>query len=82
MEPSAKLKVSFKLFVLNVIGALLAGVGLVDVLGQGAVLHPGFTAAWLGWAMMLVGFGLMAWFMVDIFKRVRVQQRARQAETR
>ncbi|QDQ28197.1 hypothetical protein FNU76_18615 [Chitinimonas arctica] len=82
MEPTRKLKVSIRLFGLNVLGAVMAAVGLVGVQGQGAVLHPVLAMPALGWGLLLAGFGLMAWFMVDVFKRIRAQQSARhQQET-
>ncbi|GAB3250101.1 hypothetical protein [Chitinimonas naiadis] len=77
MEPGRKLKVSLKLFVLNVLGALLAALGLSALVGRGTNLHPLLSAWWVGLVLLLVGLVLMGWFMVDIFKRIRAQQSAR-----
>ncbi|HEY9103007.1 hypothetical protein [Chitinimonas sp.] len=74
MEPGGKLKVSFRLFVLNVIGALLAAFGLASLVGQA---ETALVPVWLAVLMLLAGLGLMGWFMVDIFKRIRAQQSAR-----
>lgn len=74
MEPGGKLKVSFRLFVLNVIGALLAAFGLASLVGPA---DSALVSRWLAVFLLLLGLGLMGWFMVDIFKRIRAQQSAR-----
>ncbi|MEH6459527.1 hypothetical protein [Chitinimonas sp. JJ19] len=77
MEPAPKLKVSFKLFVLNVFGSVLAAFGVVGLQGEGAQIHPVLAQKELAWACLLIGLALMSWFMVDIFKRIRALQAAR-----
>lgn len=72
-----KLKVSFKLFVLDIIGAVLAGFGLLGVVGEGGQIHPLLADPRLAALFLLVGIGLMAYFMVDVFKRIRVQRQPR-----
>lgn len=78
MEPDAKLKVSFKRFVLNIVGAVLAGLGVWQLQDGRNVMDSA-----LGGACLLAGVALMVWFLVDIFKRIRAAQSARlQQETR
>jgi hypothetical protein len=70
MTESPKLKVSFRLFVLNVLGAMLAGVGLIGVMGQGGVIHPSLAHRGFAALLLLVGVLAMAWFIIDLFQRI------------
>lgn len=72
-----KLKVSFKLFVLDIIGAMLAGFGLLGVVGEGGQVHPWLADPLHGAILLASGLGLMAWFMIDLLKRIRAQRQSR-----
>ncbi|PHV12997.1 hypothetical protein [Chitinimonas sp. BJB300] len=72
-----KLKVSLKLFVLDIIGAILAAFGLLGVVGEGGQVHPWLADRAHGAILVVVGLGLMAWFMFDLFKRIRAQRQSR-----
>ncbi len=74
---AGKLKLSRKLFVLDIIGAVLAGIGMLSLMGEGATVHPVLTDTRVGLLMLVVGLGLMVWFMVDVLKRIRAAQSAR-----
>ncbi|WP_374357247.1 hypothetical protein [Chitinimonas sp.] len=66
MHEPAKLKVSIRLFALNVLGAVLAAAGVYYLaLGN-----------WLGAALLVTGGALVTVFMVDLFKRIGALQRA------
>ncbi len=72
-----KLKVSLKLFVLDIIGAIMAAFGLLSVVGEGGQVHPWLVDKTHGAVLMIVGLSLMAWFMFDLLKRIRAQRQSR-----
>jgi hypothetical protein len=75
MEHPPKLKLSLRLFILNLIGVVLMAVGMYSV-ASGNVL--GWPA---GAGMMMTGMALVALFLVDVFKRIgALQQGLRQQD--
>lgn len=72
-----KLKVSFKLFVFDIIGAIMAAFGLLSVVGEGAQVHPWLADPVHGAILLLAGLALMGCFMFDLFKRIRAQRKSR-----
>ncbi|WP_269533389.1 hypothetical protein [Chitinimonas sp. BJYL2] len=74
---AAKLKLSRKLFVLDIFGAVLAGLGMLSLMGEGAQVHPVLADPVIGGVFVVIGVGLMAWFMLDVLKRIRAARMAR-----
>lgn len=79
MEPQPKLKVSFRLFLLNVAGVLAFEAGIYCWFDQGQA--PSAFSRLAGSALMVMGAALVAVFMNDLFKRVRAQHAALRQHT-
>ncbi|QNM95600.1 hypothetical protein [Chitinimonas koreensis] len=82
MEPTPRLKVSFRLFALNLLGSVMAAFGMLGVGGNGAAIHPLLALPAVSAGLLCAGLALMAWFMFDLFKRIRAQRGQDQQDNR
>ena len=77
MDDTPKLRLSRRLIALNILGAMLVAVGMLGYTGVVFSALPSWAAALVSTILLVVGLGLMAWFMFDLMKRIRTLDRAR-----
>ncbi|MFC4159220.1 hypothetical protein [Chitinimonas lacunae] len=72
------LGLSWRLVALDVVGALLAGLGMLGLAGGGGWLPPWLTDKTVAGALFGAGLGMMAYFFVVLMKKIRTAQRKHQ----
>jgi hypothetical protein len=73
MEATPKLKLSFRLFLLNLLGAVLMATGVYQL--------AAWQGRWLaGIGLLLSGMVLVMLFLVDVFKRIGALQQERRQQ--
>jgi len=77
VDGEPKLRLSRRLFALNILGAVLAALGMLGYTGVIFAGLPSWTAILISTILLVVGLGLMAWFMFDLVKRIRTLNRER-----
>ena len=73
---TTRLRLSRKMALINAVGAVLLGLGLTSLLGEGHALHPLLASRTIGGILCLAGTGLTGWFTVDLLKRIQARQHA------
>ncbi|MBV8465834.1 MAG: hypothetical protein JO218_07785 [Burkholderiales bacterium] len=82
MNDTPRLKLSRKLFFANVLGTVMVAVGVASLAGGTAQFLPILGNRLLDGLLLMAGFALMGWFLVDLFKRIRVANEACARQTR
>jgi len=77
VDDEPKLRLSRRLFALNILGAVLAALGMLGYTGVVFAGLPSWAAMLGSTILLVVGLGLMAWFMFDLVKRIRALNRER-----
>ena len=75
--PERRLTVSPRWLVVDCIGGVLLAAGVLGLTGNAAGFAPGLGDPQIGWTLLVVGVGLMAFAAVKLVAELRAGGRAR-----